>query len=297
VAQSKEWPDLKWIPPKSYTNDNRTKSDIKWVVIHDTEGSSNSESAENGAEYNQRRTDGTSAHYFVDNNSVVHCVVSADRAHTARATGNRYGIQYELCGRASWQKSTWLNDYGRAMLERAAKQVARDCEKFDIPVRHLTVAQVRNKERGLCSHWDITRAFPEDNGTHTDPGPNFPWTEFLNMVRAELAPEPVEDDMATAEEVWKYRLKNAYSGIMQEAGSILSYVPSASWHQTTHQLLADQAAMIVDLTKLVQQLAAGEAVDDAVMASIDAKATAIKERVDKMPVVEDPEGDDGTVQV
>jgi len=67
---------------------------------------------------------------------------------------------------------------------------ARDVKKWNIPVRHLTVTEVRSGVKGFCGHVDITRAFPADGGTHTDPGPNFPWTRFLNMVRAELAPPP-----------------------------------------------------------------------------------------------------------
>jgi hypothetical protein len=197
MAKSSEYPDLEWIPPKSYTNDDRTKADIKWIVIHDTEGSAHGTSAEDGARYNQKRTDGTSAHYFVDDNSVVQGVKTQDRAHTARSTGNRYGIQYELCAKANWSKAKWLDSsYGLPMLERAAKQCARDADKYDIPVVHLSVAEVRDKKRGFCGHADITKAFPADKGSHTDPGPNFPWTEFLNMVRKNLAPnQAVEDDM------------------------------------------------------------------------------------------------------
>jgi outer membrane receptor for Fe3+-dicitrate len=100
MAQSPEYPDLPWLPPKSWTDASR--SGVQLIVIHSTEGSSHAQSAEDGAGYDQRRTDGTSARYFVDSDSIVQCVRTADQAHTARAQGNKRGIHYELCARAAW---------------------------------------------------------------------------------------------------------------------------------------------------------------------------------------------------
>lgn len=212
MAQSPEYPDLKWVPPKSWTNDDRTS--VQLIVIHDTEGSSHAQSAEDGAAYDARRTDGTSTHYFVDNNSVVQCVRTSDRAHTARSQGNRRGIQYELCARASFSRSRWLDpDYGLPMLQRAARQAARDCRKYGIPARKLSVGQVADGAKGFCGHADITKAFPQDNGSHTDPGPNFPWDVFIDLVQDELAPKDWSD-MATKDEI-----KAAIREVLAEAGT------------------------------------------------------------------------------
>jgi N-acetyl-anhydromuramyl-L-alanine amidase AmpD len=202
MAQSPEYPDLPWVPPKSWTVGRPSLPRV--IVIHTTEGSEHGQSAEDGAAYNQRRTDGTSAHYFVDANSVVHCVRTRDQAHTARRTGNRIGIQYELCGRAGQSDAQWDDANSTATLRLAAKQAARDARKYNIPVVKLTVAQLRAGGRGFVGHVDCTYAFPEDNGTHTDPGPRFPWAEFLALVRAELAPKE-EADMDQTQDA---RLKN-----------------------------------------------------------------------------------------
>jgi N-acetyl-anhydromuramyl-L-alanine amidase AmpD len=195
MARSTEYPDLPWVEPRSWTNANRTA--VQLVVIHTTEGSARDQAAEDGAAYDVRRTDGTSTHYFHDSTSTVQCVRTEDQAHTARAQGNRRGVHHELCTRAG--SANWADAYHQAMLARVAKQAARDARKWGIPVRHLTVEQVAAGVKGFCGHWDITRAFPQDGGTHTDPGPNFPWSQFLDMVRAELN----GDDMATGEDVWK----------------------------------------------------------------------------------------------
>jgi N-acetyl-anhydromuramyl-L-alanine amidase AmpD len=194
MAQSPEYPDLKWMPPKSWTDANRTS--VQLVVIHTTEGAARASAAEDGASYDQRRTDGTSTHYFHDSDSTIQCVRTADQAHAARAQGNRRGIQHELCTRAG--SANWSDTYHQAMLRHAAKQAARDAKKWGIPVRHLTVAQVADGVKGFCGHWDITRAFPQDNGTHTDPGGNFPWTQFLDLVRDELDGDDVSKADVTA---------------------------------------------------------------------------------------------------
>jgi len=179
-------------PPRSYTA-GRVRP-VQYVVIHATDGSEGTSSAEAGAAYDKIRTDGTSTHLFVDADTALREVHDTDRAHHARHHGNEIGIGVELCGRASQTADQWHDAASSATLRLAANEVAALCQAHGLPVVRLSVAQVRaayyaaegQRPKGICGHYDVTRAYPEDNGTHTDPGANFPWSEFLAMVAEAL---------------------------------------------------------------------------------------------------------------
>ncbi len=189
-------------PPRSYTK-GRIRP-VQYVVIHSTEGSEGVASAEAGVAYDKVRTDGTSTHLFVDTDTALMEVRYSDTAHAARAKGNACGIQVELCGRAGQTDAQWHDAASLPTLRLAAREVAAICREFNLPPRRLPVAEVRaayynpagQRPKGICGHIDVTHAYPEDRGSHTDPGVNFPWPEFLAMVAAELGDvTAVGDDM------------------------------------------------------------------------------------------------------
>jgi hypothetical protein len=179
MALSAEYPDLPFVPPAAFGKGRPASPRV--IVIHYTAGAERSTSAEDGAAYDQRRTDGTSTHYFVDSDSVVQCVYTWDRANAAFYSGNRIGIQYELCGTMQ-TRAQWLDAASSATLTNAARQVARDAKKYNIPVRKLSPAQVAAGVSGICGHADITLAFPADGGDHMDPGEAFPWDVLLERI-------------------------------------------------------------------------------------------------------------------
>jgi len=186
LVKSKEFTDLNFVAPKAQAY-GRPNGDVIWNVIHTTQGSYHGTSAEDGAAYDARRTDSVSAHFFVDSNSTVQCVYTWDRAFTARTIPNNRGVHYELCARAEWNRDTWLNAYGKAMLENAAKITAKVAKKYDIPARWITDAQMRNREKGFTTHAQCSRVL---EGTHTDPGPNFPADYFMTRVKYYMNDKP-----------------------------------------------------------------------------------------------------------
>jgi hypothetical protein len=173
------------------------------IVAHHTAGSEGPSSAEDGAAYDQRRTDQTSAHYYADQNSIVQCVRTTDMAHTAYPTGNHIGIHYELCGTRQTREQ-WLDPASDATITIAARQMARDASKYVIPTRRLRADQLRAGAYGFAGHDDITAAFGE--GDHTDPGPDFPWDILLARVSAFMGDQPMPDILIQRPghpEVWR----------------------------------------------------------------------------------------------
>src|SRR5687767_28984 len=121
-SKNPEYSDLPFAIPRAY---GKGRSGRGWnpplprlIVVHYTAGSETLMSAEGGAGYDQTRTDGTSAHYYVDGNSIVQCVATWDRANTAMRNGNTLGIHYELCGTIQ-TRAQWLDTNSRSTIRIA----------------------------------------------------------------------------------------------------------------------------------------------------------------------------------
>jgi N-acetyl-anhydromuramyl-L-alanine amidase AmpD/LysM repeat protein len=158
---------------------------IRLVVIHDMESPEKLDTAEAVAAYFARTDREASAHYNVDADSIVQSVRDGDTAFAAKGA-NSDGLHVEHAGYAAQTRRDWTDPYSARMLARSANLVARLCPRYRIPVQRLTPDQVRLGGRGLCGHADVTKAYPPGSG-HTDPGPGFPWPDYLKMVQAEVA--------------------------------------------------------------------------------------------------------------
>jgi hypothetical protein len=267
MAQSSEYPDLKWIPPRAFGTGRDGKA-VRYIVVHYTAGSERSTSAEDGAHNDQNRTDGTSTHYFVDSDSVVQCVLTKNRGNAARTKGNRLGIQYELCGTAQ-TRAQWLDAASDATLTNAARQMARDCLKYGIPVRRLSVSQTRADWfdfpaglKGIVGHIDCTMAYPEDGGDHTDPGKDFPWDILLDRIQQFMTGA---DDMPLTEADLDAVEARAKAGFVSAIGDANFAVKNPAKATQPQNFLKDALHNIV-----------GEPVDeDAIFAAITAVPAAL----------------------
>jgi hypothetical protein len=143
------------------------------------------QTAENVAAY-FKRVD-ASSHWCVDNNSRVRVVRDEDTAWTMPPT-NDWSLNIEMAGYAGQSNIQWHDGYSLAVLDIAAVCAAEWCKKYTIPVRRLTSAQLQAKQKGFAGHVDVNRAFRASD--HSDPGPNFPWRDFFNLVNKHLGHAP-----------------------------------------------------------------------------------------------------------
>jgi N-acetyl-anhydromuramyl-L-alanine amidase AmpD len=183
------------IRAEHFTNASRGDAQIARVVLHTTQGGpERPDFAEDVANFfknipadapSDRRV---SAHYVVDNNSVVGCVEEEDIANHAFGD-NTQSVGIELAGKAEQTDRQWDDAYSKAQLTLAARLVADICKRRGIPARRLSNEELRERRRGIVSHKQVSDVFGA--GIRSDPGPNFPWAAFLAEVRRILRPKQV----------------------------------------------------------------------------------------------------------
>lgn len=156
------------------TSGLRTKSAIELCVVHSAEATN----AQSVANYFASGSATGSTHGIVDGSSCY--ITLEDRYVCWGAKGaNANGWHLEFCGYAKWTRAEWL--LHRRMLDNGAWRLALRCKWYGIPIRFLTVEQLRAGRRGLTTHYDVNTAF--HGGTHWDPGHGFPRDVLLKQIR------------------------------------------------------------------------------------------------------------------
>ena len=135
------------------------------IVIHSMEAPEKGDTAENVARFFQnpgKKDNGqdrqVSAHLCIDNNSIVQCVFDNDVAFAAPGA-NHDGIHLELAGFAMQTKSQWLDPFSTLVLENAANAAAQYCLKYNIPVKHLSNAELKSGQKGIVGHAQVSEVF------------------------------------------------------------------------------------------------------------------------------------------
>lgn len=175
-------PPITQQPTRKYTPANGRPIDL--VVIHTMECPENSSRAEWCATYLRDSNRTASAHFYLDDDSIVQGVDVKNVAWAAPG-GNRQGIQLEHAGYAAQNPTQWDDDYSRRMLDLSARLTAWLCTTYNIPVTWVTAADLRKGARGITSHAEISKAFRLTD--HTDPGVNFPIARYLELIRSHMA--------------------------------------------------------------------------------------------------------------
>lgn len=178
---------MSWYPDLAHDQadghgDNRPLTQM--AVIHCTDNTAGDEAE---AHYAEHRADGTSAHFYSDDDSVTQAVDTDEVAYGCFPIGNSRSVQFELTGLS--------NHVSDAAMRRVAPIVARACAQYGIPIRHVGPAELAAGAKGICGHGDVTRAWGE--GDHTDPGDAFPWATFIGYVAGS---DLSGDDMSAATE-------------------------------------------------------------------------------------------------
>lgn len=181
-----------FVQAKHYRKGGNTP--VSRIVIHDMEAAETNTTAEGCANFFAGGTVVASAHYCVDNDSIVQCVREGDVAFHAPPNAGSIGIEH--AGFARQTRQQWLDEYGRAMLRLSAQLVAELCAKYDLPMRWLSPSDLRDGRRGITTHNNVSLAFGQSS--HTDPGPKFPTGWYLDRVKA-AASGPATFDVSDGE--------------------------------------------------------------------------------------------------
>lgn len=154
------------------------RKNVALIVIHTAESLPDIQGidmgAENVARFGSTMTRPASWHVVVDSDTTVDCLPDEATAFHVRGYNSR-ALGIELATRAhDWR--TLPAGWRDAILYRAAEVVSRWCKTHTIPPIRITKEQADQGERGIIAHADL------DSRRRTDPGKDFPWIEFLDLV-------------------------------------------------------------------------------------------------------------------
>jgi hypothetical protein len=154
----------------NYDNANRSGSMIDWIIIHTVQGSASS-----AVNWFQNPNANVSAHYTVSESGYQYQSVSDEDIawHAGGSNYNTWSIGIEHGGYVS-------GTYEDAQYRASAALTRWLCEQYNIPKQHIgnvPYDAANPASGGVIGHEQVP-----SNG-HTDPGPNWDWGYYMDLVR------------------------------------------------------------------------------------------------------------------
>jgi Putative peptidoglycan binding domain/N-acetylmuramoyl-L-alanine amidase len=186
---------LKRVSIPSPNVSSRGGEKVRLIVVHTSEGAQSYQSL---GSFFANPSSQVSSHTGIDDTAgtIGEYVGRSNKAWTS-ANANPVAVQTELCtpsGAAQgWSAATW-NSHA-TMLSNCAAWIAEEAAQFKIPIVKLSPQQAQSGSAGVCGHGDLGSW----GGGHTDPGPNFPWSQVIAMATGQApAPAPSPPSPAPA---------------------------------------------------------------------------------------------------
>lgn len=198
-------PKINFVQAQWYTEGRKAK--INFIVIHTMQAEETSSTAKNVANWfaTGHVPDPASAHYCLDDKNIWQAVKDGDTAFgVIGSTGaapnevsiNAQSLHFEHAGYSGpvvppvtsppthpgQTADQWQDEFSQAMLKLSAKLTALRAKQYGIPLVHCTPADLQAGHHGFAGHGDFSNAFPVAGGGHSDPDPNFPWTQYMGYV-------------------------------------------------------------------------------------------------------------------
>lgn len=160
----------------------------KNIVIHTVGGGGDGNKA---VRHFQNRHSGiqTSVHFVIlPGGNVVQMLDPTKRGtHTAGMNHKSIGIEHSAPGASGPDAAFWNSDLGQKQLKSSAKLVKWLKGKYNIPIRHAAISNSRPQEKGVVGHSEVdSRTDPAHSRhaeRHHDPGSDFPWTQYIQMIK------------------------------------------------------------------------------------------------------------------
>lgn len=156
----------------------RPNSAVELIVLHSTEGGG---SAKNVARYFESPNSGGSAHLVVDDGACYRCLANTIVPWGAPGA-NTQGFHIEQVGYAAWTDAQWRAH--EDMLKRVAYKIAVHAKLFKIPLTFVNAAGLRVGHKGITTHAEVSKAWPNSSGNHHDPGTGYPIHHVLQLAHS-----------------------------------------------------------------------------------------------------------------